>query len=252
MAKGNPRKRGRRQLEAMRRTEESIGRAAGNDELAADRIRNAGSDDRAGGAAVAAGTDGNVPVAAAQPDLIGEDVGPDPRSSGGTATAKGYVPPAPDRLSAEGRAVWENVAGELWRLKFLRATDIEPFARYCETVALYWETREKLKAEGAVIFTSSAHVENMPRTNPRFSQLVRLEYQLESLEDRFGLNPRARQQILIGLAARAIDLPLTDPNKTRANDGANEGAAGGATEAPAATPQGGRAIGFLNPAQRLN
>jgi len=107
---------------------------------------------------------------------------------------------APKNLSASAKRVWDALAPELGRLKFLRDTDRDAFARYCEHASRWWALTKDLRSEGDTYWTESAHGK-MQRLNPKFMVRERIENRLESLEDRFGLNPAARQQILQRLAA---------------------------------------------------
>lgn len=113
---------------------------------------------------------------------------------------------APKDLSAAARKVWNQLAPELSRLKFLRPSDQQAFSRYCEHLAKWWELTKDLRKEGETYGTNSAHG-SMLRVNPKFIVRERVEKRLEALEDRFGLSPAARQQILQRLAA--INVPLT-------------------------------------------
>ena len=114
---------------------------------------------------------------------------------------------APPQLSKDARKVWDRVAPELSRLKFLRDTDREPFARYCEWLVKWWQIERKLRRQQLVITTKSAHVE-MDRLNKFLQAQLLIEKRLESLEDRYGLTPRARYQIMAQLANRPPELPL--------------------------------------------
>jgi P27 family predicted phage terminase small subunit len=91
------------------------------------------------------------------------------------------------------------MAPELTRLKFLRETDLSAFSRYCEHLARWWALTKELRKEGETYETQSAHG-NMLRVNPKFVVRERIEKRLEPLEDRFGLTPGARMQIMQRLA----------------------------------------------------
>ena len=115
---------------------------------------------------------------------------------------------APKQLDALAKRVWEHLAPELVRMKLLRATDAQGFARYCEAVVRYWSVTERLGTAGETYETDSAHGK-MQRVNPLFIVQDRLAKRLVDLEDRFGLSPRARQQIFLSLAATtAPQLPF--------------------------------------------
>lgn len=114
---------------------------------------------------------------------------------------------APARLSEEGRRIWDALAPELERMKFLRSSDQGAFERYCDTLASYWRVTLELREVGETYETESAHG-RMLRVHPKFAVQDRLARRLDQLEDRFGLTPAARQQILQRLAAQPTHLPL--------------------------------------------
>lgn len=118
----------------------------------------------------------------------------------------GKVAVAPRELAKDARAIWTRMAPELTRLKFLRETDLSAFARYCEHLARWWSLTKDLRKEGETYETNSAHG-NMLRVNPKFMVRERIEKRLEPLEDRFGLTPGARMQIMQRLAAAPPALP---------------------------------------------
>jgi P27 family predicted phage terminase small subunit len=111
------------------------------------------------------------------------------------------------KLKQSALHVWRALAPELERLNFLRPTDANAFSRYCQTVARYWQVSEDLDREGETYTTDSAHG-SMKRINPLFIIQERLSRRLTELEDRFGLTPAARQQIMLRLAQQQPSLPL--------------------------------------------
>lgn len=113
---------------------------------------------------------------------------------------------APRTLSTEGRKVWGELAPHLARMQFLRATDQAGLARYAENLAGWWKLERKLRREAVVYWTESKHGK-IKRINPLFTVQNALEKRLIALEDRLGLSPRARQEILRSLAAQAPQLP---------------------------------------------
>lgn len=109
----------------------------------------------------------------------------------------GLAPAAPSDLAAAARRIWDALAPELGRLKFLRETDRGAFARYCEHLATWWRMTKDLRKEGETYLSKSEHnPEGMLRVNPKFLIRERVEKRLEVLEERFGLSPASRQQIL--------------------------------------------------------
>ncbi|CCG42173.1 phage terminase small subunit P27 family [Magnetospirillum molischianum] len=106
---------------------------------------------------------------------------------------------APPELSPGARKIWDALAPELARMKFLRETDRAAFARYCVYTAQWWDLTTSIAELGETYETVSAHG-TMQRINPKFAVRERIENRLEALEDRFGLNPASRQQILQRMA----------------------------------------------------
>lgn len=145
----------------------------------------------------------------------------------------GRVAAAPRELGAEAKKVWAQMAPELTRLKFLRETDLSAFARYCEHLARWWGLTKDLRKEGETYETQSAHG-NMMRVNPKFMVRERIEKRLEPLEDRFGLTPGARMQIMQRLAV------VTPVPVGGLFDGGAEKSAGQTPAAPASP------LGLLN------
>ena len=159
------------------------------------------------------------------------------------------APPAPSsvasttvqpnsRLTQSALHIWRTLAPDLEQMNFLRATDSPAFSRYCQTLAKYWEISTELDSEGVVYLTESAHG-SMKRVNPLFLVQERLSRRLTEFEDRFGLSPAARQQIMIRLAQQQPQLPLA---KSAQPDSA---------QPPAQVPSSGP-IGLLNKPPLLN
>lgn len=227
-AKGNPRKRGRKQLDAMRRAENGE-----TSQTPAERLTASQASEPLTGDPIATLL---TPATTAT-----ETIAP--------AEHREAVSTAPADLDEDARLIWDEIAPELIRLKFLRLTDVPAFKRYCMRLAQFWKNATALKAMDTVYQTETPHGK-MYRSHPLFMQQLLIEKRLVDFEDRFGLNPIARQRIVLNAASRAPMLPGLDrPTRSQGKDGSAD-AGPGAETAPAATPQA-RAIGFLNP-QRLN
>jgi P27 family predicted phage terminase small subunit len=124
------------------------------------------------------------------------------------ASLPGLSIAAPQRLALSARKIWEQLAPELGRLNFLRESDRPAFERYCEHLAKWWEMTRALRKEGMTYFSKSDHnPDGLFRVNPKFLIRERLEKRIEVLEDRFGLSPAARQQILHRAAMQTPQLP---------------------------------------------
>ena len=137
----------------------------------------------------------------------------------------------PKHLSVAAQRFWARIAPELERINFVRATDKAGLERYCETLADYWQIQLKLRGKERVYWTESLHGK-MKRIEPLVLLLHRYEKLLFDYEDRLGLNPAARQRILMGMAGVQTKLPFESDNESAAE----HQPAGGGDEA----------VGFLN------
>lgn len=116
-------------------------------------------------------------------------------------------------------AIWAELHGELTRIKLLRATDANAFARYCRNVAHWIAVTKVLAEEGDTYVTETKHG-TMRRINPSFIIQERIERRLVDAEDRLGLNPAARQRILQQMASSAqqLQLPIEGSEAGKGND----------------------------------
>lgn len=112
----------------------------------------------------------------------------------------------PPELDGDARRIWLAVAPELTRLNFLRDIDRQAFARYCVHLARWWELTQDIALHGETYVTESNHG-TMERVRPAFIVRERIEKRLEVAEDRFGLNPASRQQIMQRLAGLVPPAP---------------------------------------------
>lgn len=110
----------------------------------------------------------------------------------------GDVRPA-GKMRVSARHVWNLVAPELHRNNLLRSTDSNALSRYCEDVVEYMAVSQNLRARGLTYEVQSNHG-TYQRINPLFTIQERLAARLIALEDRFGLSPQARQQIMVRAA----------------------------------------------------
>lgn len=143
---------------------------------------------------------------------------------------------APQHLSKDARALWSKLAPELVRLRFVRHTDHPSLERYCEALADYWKIQRKLRGKERTYWTDTLHGK-MKRVDPLFLVMQRVEDKLFAYEDRIGLNPQARQRILLGMAAGQGMLPLNNPTQNQTD---------GEKDQPGTSPTGADSpIGFL-------
>lgn len=104
-------------------------------------------------------------------------------------------------LSVTARLAYDIIGADLRRLNFVRSSDEPLLLRYCDALARFWRVTAELDRLGSETYeTTSAHG-NMLRMRPQFMVQERLARRLESMEDRLGLSPMARQQYLRAMAA---------------------------------------------------
>jgi len=103
-------------------------------------------------------------------------------------------------MRAKGKKFWLEVAGYLADTRIVRVSDRNALARYCETLADYVNVTKELDGQGHVYWSESNHGK-LQRISPWFMVQERLVKRLQDLEDRFGLTPASRQQIMARMAA---------------------------------------------------
>ena len=137
---------------------------------------------------------------------------------------------APAWLKDEGLAIWTRLAPTLSAAKLLSVADADTFARYCRNFARWLKMQAELDADGETYLSQSKHGD-LKRANPVFLISDRIERQLLATEDRFGLNPSARQSIMAARSQSGVSGDLFGETKpgTREGDPA-------ATPAQAAAP----------------
>jgi P27 family predicted phage terminase small subunit len=144
---------------------------------------------------------------------------------------------APHWLVKEGLAIWKKLEPTLRSAKLLTATDADVFARYCRNFARWLKMQREMDKQGETYESDSAHGK-LRRITPAFMIADRLERQLLATEDRFGINPAARQTIMVARARTGAG-DLFQPDQRP----------GAAQPTPAATPAQPAAtqapIGFL-------
>jgi P27 family predicted phage terminase small subunit len=141
---------------------------------------------------------------------------PGRRSDPKPAAAEVPLPPVqtatPKQLSAEAKKIWARAAPHLQRMSFFRATDTEVLARWCENLKRWWDCERELRKRGVgMTYETASKHGKMLRIHPLVMVQNALERRLIVAEDRLGLSPRARQEILRGLATSPSDLPLPHP-----------------------------------------
>lgn len=139
---------------------------------------------------------------------------------------------APKWLVGEGLEIWNRLGPVLRGQRLVQAPDELAFARYCRNFAQWKKLRDQLDTDGYTYDASTVNGGTLRRADPSFLIADRLERQLLAAEDRFGMNPAARQSITIKRAAAAGGgqgtLSLDTP---RPGDPAAQAAAAAAAEA---------------------
>jgi P27 family predicted phage terminase small subunit len=99
--------------------------------------------------------------------------------------------------------VWDRLAPELARVKFLRATDVGAFERYCVALTEWWRLTGAIERDGFSVAVQLGHGHAIRRINPDVQARTRIARELTDLEDRFGLSARARYELAARLSAAA-------------------------------------------------
>lgn len=109
---------------------------------------------------------------------------------------KKFAPPF-EFVTATAKKIWGDLAPDLVSMNFLKPTDSHPFFRYCEYWSDWLALTEQLNREGFTQDVPMSTVEaKMTRRHPSFGLRKDVENSLIAFEDRYGLNPLARQKML--------------------------------------------------------
>lgn len=123
----------------------------------------------------------------------------------------------PDDMTAEQRAIWAKYAPDLERMQLLKSTDTAAFQRYCAFLALFFKAERAIRTTDLVVETTSEHV-TMERRSKWLDAMLLIDRRLVEIEDRFGMNPSARQRIFLQLsqaqAQPALPGMATQPAKS--------------------------------------
>lgn len=98
------------------------------------------------------------------------------------------------------RDIFRKVIDEYLQRRIARAPDIPTYARWASYLHRWIDCKEQLEGKPTWFTSTSKHGELL-RRHPVFKDMLDLERVLQSLEDRLGLNPVARQNIIKGLSA---------------------------------------------------
>ena len=108
---------------------------------------------------------------------------------------------------AREREIFRRAVEDYLQRRIARAQDLTAYARWATYLAMWIESKEKLKGE-ETYFTSTLKHGQQLRRHPLFRDMLDLERVMQSLEDRLGLNPVARQAIVRGLNAMSMVGPI--------------------------------------------
>lgn len=106
-------------------------------------------------------------------------------------TEGAVVPPV--ELESAARAVWDRLAPDLIARRVLTAWDVDSFAVYCRSVALFNRAAAEVEAEGAS--TERPYTGVVP--SPAFRVMVAMQKTLTAIGSRFGLSPADRATLKI-------------------------------------------------------
>jgi P27 family predicted phage terminase small subunit len=160
------------------------------------------------------------------------------------------VPAPPDWLPEGGRKLWNAVASDLVRRQIIKTTgEWQEFGRYIHHCWMWGLLQAECVTPTGRLRTTYSTVtatggkRKLP--NPAFGQMLQLETRLKDYEDRYGLNPQARTQLLMRIANTGSGKPPRDA----APDGADAPAPAGEGVAKPGSP-----LGILNTTagKRLN
>lgn len=155
----------------------------------------------------------------------------------GAAAAKSTGLSAPKNLTEAQRAVWDMFVPDLEAMRLMKATDVAAFSRYCVWTVKWNEAERALRRAKLVQVTESEHV-TMERMSKWLMVMIHIDKRLGDIEERFGMNPSARQRIFAQLASLQPSLPLGGGQQQDAEPSASPSLP---IAAPSASP-----VGLLN------
>lgn len=145
-------------------------------------------------------------------------VGADPE----TVHADGNQILPPDYLKDDALGIWWKLVPRLVALKLMTEADVMTFGRYCLNYAR-WLSLQKRLDDGGMFYEIETASGTVRRSDPAFAMADRLDKKMESVEDRFGLNPAERQRIFAARAAGGAP-DLFTGNERKPVGGAQAGA----------------------------
>lgn len=100
---------------------------------------------------------------------------------------------SPVTLPADAQAVWDRLAPDMIAKKVLTAWDVDAFAEFCRSVALY--NRAAVEVEAAPIMVDGSHGGNV--VNPAIRAMQIAHQMMRATGQRFGLTPGDRAALKV-------------------------------------------------------
>ncbi len=150
------------------------------------------------------------------------------------------------------KAIYSRVVDDLVSRRIARAADLDSYGRWATYLARWITLNRKLRPGAEAYETESKHGK-MLRKHPHFAAMIDLERVMMSLEDRLGLNPAARQNIIRGITALAASPFAGDlfAEDERSNNQASTPSEEKPEEPKADLPPARSPLGFLDTSSRL-
>lgn len=123
----------------------------------------------------------------------------EPEQQAESAPVSQGAPPPPFLKSDRERELWTSVGRLLHQLAFVKATDHAALGRWCKYMVQWIAVSEQI-GDGELTYETDSKHGRMLRLRPQFLAQGLLERRILALEDRLGLTPIARQQIMRALA----------------------------------------------------
>ena len=134
------------------------------------------------------------------------------------------------------KVIFTRIIEDYLQRRIARPVDITAYGRWASYVHRWVSCKDQLDGKATGYKIASNHGERLAR-HPMFKDMLDIERVLQSLEDRLGLNPVARQNIIRGLSAMPAALGGLFGDEPHPDDKpASEMPEGDAPEAPPPTP----------------
>ena len=114
----------------------------------------------------------------------------------------------PDELDGDGAKIWSGIAPSLRAAGRIKDTDRQVLARYCDMVGRYWRMSRKVRDEGETLLVPTiakgpnGEPGKMHRRHPLLNEMKALMPEIRQIEDRMGLSPLARANLVSKLLGR--------------------------------------------------